>query len=258
MQQPLTPAQIRKMAPAIVRLPTQLAKNLVDTTVFLSHVETQGFRPVAAFQGKPHADAQSETQGRHLAVTANRRGAVIAILNSHTVWRRAWIGLGWTCGESTETPNFMLGVVLPLQRWKGFEEPLDSLMGYSRTMSEARDALRAWPVTLTERRWMARKFAASAYLPKHKTPAPKELTVTAECPAEFVLMSMLQRVRAGGLQSAVPADHFPKPRKLKPVLSPDGLFNAANAAARVGFAALNKYRGSQYAFPQFSNADAKN
>ena len=43
-------------------------------------------------------------------------------------------------------------------------------------------------------------------------------------------------------------------RKLKPIISPDALFQAANAAFTVGIRGLEKYKRGVYAFPAFSNS----
>lgn len=253
----LTPSQIKKIAPAITRLPV-VEDNLIDTTTFLQHVETLGYRPIAAIQGTPHSDARSESRGRHLALAANRRGDVIAILNSHTVWRRAWLGAGFLMGGAPYddgSPLFMIGAVVPLQRWRGFEEPLTTLLGYQPSIQNAKESMRNWAPLINQRRWMAKNLAATAYLPGHKTPIPKELLVESDQLALPVLGVGLGRVITGGLlPSAQPVGGM-KPRKLKPIQSPDALFHAANAAFQTGVAAMNKYNVDSYAFPKFNGRD---
>lgn len=255
----LTPSEIKKVAPAISKLPTEMAtqENLIDTTVFLRHLETLGYRPITVVQGTPHADAKSHSRGRHLAVTANRHGEVIVILNSHTVWRRAWLGAGrWVGVVGEDEPNFLIGAAVPLPRWRGFEEPLATLQGYQAGLREAYDALTGWDTDLNQRRWMARYFAPRAYLPGYKTPMPKELLINTAAAAGGVLALMLRKVRMGGLRpESAPVAHV-RPRKLKPIQSPDALFKASNAAFQTGIAAMAKYKIGTYAFPQFNVGNA--
>lgn len=253
----LTPSQIKKVAPAITRLPPSEDKNLVDTTSFLRHVETLGYRTVLAVQGTPHSDARSQSRGRHLAVAANQRGEALVILNSHTVWRRAWLGVGWNLGSAYDgASNFMVGAVVPLPRWRGFEEPLTTLLGYLPSLRTAKNALLEWTPNIHQRRWMARNYASTAYLPGHKTPLPKEILIESDQRALSILAVMLSRVRAGGLKpNAEPVGGL-TPRKLKPVQAPDALFKASNAAFQTGFAAMAKYRVGTFAFPSFNGRDA--
>lgn len=254
----LTLSEIKKAAPAIAKLPTEIAtaENLIDTTVFLRHLETLGYRPITVVQGTPHADAKSHSRGRHLAVAANRSGEIIVILNSHTVWRRAWLGAGWATGTVGDEPNFLIGAAVPLPRWRGFEEPLEALQGYQASLRDARTTLEAWRTDLNQRRWMARYFASRAYLPGHKTPVPKEILVNTESRAETALAVMLHKVRTGGLKpDSNPVAHL-RPRRLKPIQSPDALFKAANAAFQTGIAAMAKYKIGTYAFPQFNVGNA--
>lgn len=257
----LSPSEIKKVAPAIVRLPPG-DENLIDTTTFLKHLGTLGYRPILAVQGTPHADAQSESKGRHLAVAANRSGEVIAILNSHTVWRRAWLGAGYLVGNTEKLgPEFVLGAVTPLARWRGFESSLHTLMGYQASIRAAKRDLGEWKPAITQLRWMARHFSVNAYLPGHKTPIAKELLDASEfvtnpsAPATTILAFMLRAVRLGGLRPENhPVGHM-RPRKLKPIQSPDAIFKASNAAFQTGLAAMAKYKVATYAFPQFSSRD---
>lgn len=254
----LTPSEMKKVAPAISRLPPS-EENLIDTTLFVRHLDTLGYRPMVAIQGTPHADAQSQTKGRHLVVCANRTGECIAILNSHTVWRRAWLGAGYLVGNTEKGgPEFVIGAVVPLPRWRGFPAPLSTLMGYMPSMLDAKRDLDRWNPTEYQIRWMARYFAINAYLPGHKTPVPKDIIDVSEWTdsrATPVLAHLLRGARFGGAKPfAHPLAHM-KPRKLKPVQAPDAVFKAANAAFQTGIAAMAKYRVGTYAFPQFSSRD---
>ena len=254
----LTPAQVRKVAPAISRRSADEI-NLVDTVLFLRHLASLGYMPCAAFQGTPHSDASAQSVGRHLAVTANRHGEVIAILNSHTVCRRAWLGaghlIGWTDRE--RRPDFMIGAVVPLPRWRGVEEPLEALQGYQVTLATAKDALDGWGTNIHQRRWMARNLAATAYLPGHKTPLPQELLVAGDTAlATTTLALMIQTIHKGNLLPDAKPVGGMKPRRLKPIQSPDALFKAANAAFQTGIAAMAKYKVANFAFPSFNGRDS--
>lgn len=250
----LTPSQLRKEAPAVARLAVR-ADNLIDTAAFLRHIDKLGYRPVAAVQGTSHSD-EGKAKGRHLAVAAKSDGSVLAILNSHTVWRRAWLGIGFRHGAASEG-LFLLGAVVPLPRWRGFEEPLETLQTYSPALQEALTALGGWVPNIHQLRWMAKKLAVDAYLPGHRTPTPKALL--AVCVAGQSgwgnLCDMHRAIMSGGLDPEPPGPAAPKPRRLKPILSPDGTMQAGNAAFQVGLAAMRKYNIGNHAFPAFRSAD---
>lgn len=250
----LSPSEVRKTAPAISRLSPQ-DENLIDTSGFLHHVEELGYRPVEVIQGTPHADAESKTKGRHLAITANRAGDVLAILNSHTVWRRAWLGFGHYLSVNDDgLSTFLIGAVVPLQRWRGFTGPLDSVLNYKTSFLEAFHRLVDWRPEIHQMRWLAKQIARGAYLDGHKIPLARELWVPGErYTAQTCLHYMLGKVREGGLLPDASGNGTYRPRKLKPVQSPDAVFKAANVAFQVGIAGLSKYNSEHYAFPAFDS-----
>lgn len=245
----LTPSDLRKLAPATQKMP-QSDEKLIDTKAFLRHLERQGFWPVFGAQGTAHTDADEPLKSRHLAVAVDKTGFAVAILNSHSIWRRAWLGAGFAVAG-----HFVLGAVVPLPRWKGYADPLEALLAYKDTLKEAKAALEGWVLEDHQRRWLAKQFAATAYLKGHKQPASKGLVAYADGAtnnAYGFLLLMLKAVREGGL-APEPVDSFRAGRKLKPIISPDALMQASNAAFTVGLAGLQKYKLGSYAFPTYAN-----
>lgn len=233
----LTPQDLRKIAPATQKMP-QSDENLVSTKTFLRRVEKMGYHPIFAAQGTAHADADQPLKSRHLIAVSNKEGIVIALLNSHSIWRRAWIGIGF----AGHTPReFILGAKVPLPRWKGFEESLETALSYKDSLAEAWTALGNWALETHQARWMAKQFAASAWLKGHKQPATKTLSEAAENEtAADSLLIFLSLARAGGLPPA-PIDSYMPARRLKPVAAPDAVMHATHQAFQVGLAALRKY-----------------
>lgn len=248
----LTPSELKTRAPAATKLPKS-DESLVDTAAFLRHLERQGFRPVFAAQGNAHVDTDEPLKSRHLAVAAKPDGFAIAILNSHTVWRRAWMGAGFSYhGGPFVCGHFVLGVVVPLPRWRGFEQPLAKLLEYKTDLQDARAALQGWVPTIHQSRWLARKLASTAYLRGHRRPVATSLSDVSRISVWADLINMLSQVRAGGLPPEAVAS-FKPPRKLKPIISPDALMHASNAAFNVGLAGLRKYKiaDTVFEFPKF-------
>lgn len=245
----LTPQDLRKMAPATQKMPAS-EENLISTKAFLRHAETLGYKPVFAAQGTAHADVHEPLKSRHLVVAAHDDGSAIVLLNSHTIWRRAWIGMG----VHRNTNNFMIGAAVPLQRWKGFEAALTAALAYKADVQIAATALTDWQTPEDfQRRWMAKQFSERAYLKGHKMPLPKELLLDADqLTALNFLYLMLGKAQAGGLHP-VPTDSFKYPRKLKPILAPDAMFHAANATFNVGLSALKKYKLGDFEFPKYKD-----
>lgn len=239
----LTPSVLHKNAPATQRLP-QSDDKLINTGAFLRHVGGMGYKPVYAAQGTPHVDSDTALKSRHLVVAAKDDGQSIAILNSHTVWRRAWLGAGYSWSEPhTDETFFMLGAVLPLPRWRGYEEPLDKLLGFQDPLKRAKNALQGWLGTLHEVRWVARKMASTAYFKGHRKPLVQGVYANLPFPVSMwdTVRIMHARMVRGGLPPE-PEGKFLPPRKLKTIISPDALMLASNAAFLAGTAALNKYR----------------
>lgn len=235
----LTPSGLRDKAPATQKL-AKSDNALVDTSAFLGHVAQEGYKPVYAAQGKAHVDVNAPRKGRHFVVAANGHGNAYAILNSHTVYRRAWLAAGYYTGV-LQAP--IMGAVVPLPRWRGFEEPLAELASYREGLETAMVALQRWEPTIYQRRWLAKKFASAAYLPGHKPASAKALLVDPDIRVSGweALLVMTERVLAGGL---VPGESYARiinPRKVKPIKGPDALMRASNAAFRVGLDAMRKY-----------------
>jgi hypothetical protein len=244
----LTPSDLRSRAPATQKLPKSDEK-LVDTAAFLRHLEKEhGMRPVLATQGTAHTDVDDPLKSRHLAVASDKSGFAVAILNSHSVWRRAWLGAGFTFG-----PNYVLGMVVPLRRWRGFVEPLGELLEAKQSLTAAKNVLDAWVIRSEHPiRWMARKMAARAYLEGHRRPKPQALYKDIPLPVSGLAAVLIiqERILKGGLEPE-PKDSVSAPRKLKPIIAPDALFNAANATFSVGLQALGKYQDQHFAFPTY-------
>ena len=239
----LTPNDLRKIAPATQKMP-ESDENLVSTKAFLRRVEKLGFQPIFAAQGTAHADADAPLKSRHLMVAADKSGFAVAILNSHSIWRRAWIGVGFADIAS----RFVIGAAVPLPRWRGFEEPLETALSYKDTLVEARTVLDKWTPDVHQRRWLSKQFAASAWLTGHKQPLPKALLSTDTSFATDLLVDMLALARAGGLPP-MPRDSFKAGRKLKPIIAPDALFHAASQTFQVGLRGLKKYKLGEFEFP---------
>ncbi len=247
----LTPSALREFAPAAHRQP-QSDDKLINTGAFLRHIGTLGYKPVFAAQGTPHKDSDTELKSRHLVVAAKDNGQCLAILNSHTVWRRAWLGAGTHFGNG---PGFLLGAVVPLPRWKGYDAPLEKLLALQEPLNQASASLGAWRPTNHEVRWLAKRIASTAYFKDHRKPLVKGLygdmnndglTWTMRTAVYF----MYRLIVEGGL-SPEPTGKVTPPRKLKPIISPDALMLASSAAFQAGMAALNKYKGISTDFPAF-------
>jgi hypothetical protein len=224
----LTPAQLAKQAPATQRL-REKSLTLLDTAVFLRRVEHErGFLPVFAAQGTAHGDAHyGPTKGRHLVVAADRRGNALALLNSHTVHRKAWMGAGFVA--QGERPMFVIGAAIPVARWRGFDEPLAELDAWRPSLQDVRRALEEWTTfTGSDIRSYASEFSQAVYLPGHKPAAAHAFTDVTPANAYAMMFTMLGRVLDGNLPAADPAA-----RRVKPIKGPDALMHAGNAAFNV-------------------------
>lgn len=244
----LTPTSLREKAPATQKL-AKTSDALIDTSAFLRHVAQSGFKPIFAAQGKAHADVDSPEKGRHFVVAGHSDGSCYAILNSHTVYRRAWLGSGFYEGST-----FLIGAVVPLPRWRGFADPLMELAGYRPGLEAAKTALEAWQPDSYQDRWLAKKFASTAYLPGHKPAWYKTLVDDNERHLNGIdtLLHMMDDVMEGGLDPE-PKQGFPRRRKVKPLKGPDAIMHATNAAFRTGLEAIRKYRLTDTAlnFPSY-------
>lgn len=250
----LTPSALREFAPAAQRLP-QSDDNLINTGRFLRHIDGLGYKPVFAAQGTPHKDSDTELKSRHLVVAAKPSGECLAILNSHTIWRRAWMGAGFWYGAADAEPKswFLLGAVVPLPRWKGYEPPLEKLLALQTSLKTAHEALGAWRPNIHEVRWLAKKIASTAYFKDHRKPLVRSLYEDLQSEnwtMRSALFYMYRLAVEGGLPPE-PNGRLKPLRKLKPIIAPDALMLASNATWQAGMAALNKYRDISTAFPAF-------
>lgn len=247
----LTPSILRSNAPAAQRLP-QSDDKLLNTAAFLKHIGGMGYKPVFATQGTPHVDSDSALKSRHLVVAAKDNGQCLAILNSHTVWRRAWLGAGYSWGDPADEALFLLGAIVPLARWRGYDEPLTKLTGLQDGLRCVWDDLGDWRPEVHQVRWMGKKMASAAYFKGHRKPllAAVHGGLASTATARTYMVQMYRRIIGGGLPPE-PTGKFLPPRKLKPIISPDALMLASNAAFRAGVAALNKYRDGEFSFPAF-------
>ena len=241
----LTPNALKEQAPAAQKLPKS-NDALIDTSAFLRRIAQDGYKPIFAAQGKAHADVDAPEKGRHFIVAADSHGRALAILNSHTVYRRAWLAEGYATPEA-----FLLGAVVPLPRWRGFEEPLTELGSYYPGLEAARDALTRWSPDKHQVRWLAKRFASTAYLPGHKPASAKALESDGGLTGLGYLRAMMAKVLAGGLEPALKKGILQ--RKVKPIKGPDALMQAGNAAFRTGLDAIRKYQLSDTAlnFPAY-------
>jgi len=247
----LSPSELYTKAPAAQPLPKKRPIGLIDTNEFLDIIrKTLGHKPVMAVQGRAHSDvdglskraaiAKRERSGRHLVVCANAQGAATIVLNSHTVRRKAWIAAGYY----RSNPELLLvGIALPLQRWRGYEAALEELERYRPQLALARGEMRLLKPSWSDIDKIALRVSKEAYLPGHKPIAPSELISVTASSIYDVLFGMLQRVVAGNL----PAADKDK-RNVKPVKGPDALMHAGNVLWNIGTdrletpIALPKYR----------------
>lgn len=250
----LTPHELRKAAPAAKHLPRS-SETLVDTADFIKHVDLLGFRPVFATQGTPHGDSARKgdpAHGRHLVICAKPAGEAVFLLNSHTVARKAWLGIGFyerlavrpTEGGWTLEP--LIGAAIPLPRWRGFEDPLAELSGYWDGVREARIGLHQWSPGTVSRRSLAQEIASTAYLPGHKTPSAALFQAHYAMMAWDQLLHAMEVLRQGNLEPATPG------RRVKPIKGPDALFHAANAVFNAGVRTLRSASDTEYmVFPRY-------
>jgi len=240
------------MAPAAQPLPKKRPTGLIDTNEFLDIIRRKlGHRPVMAVQGRAHSDvdgmskraaiAKRERQGRHLIVCADEAtGAATIVLNSHTVRRKAWIAAGYF---DAKRELLLVGVALPLQRWRGYDAALEELERYRPQLALARRELRQRQLQVSEIHAIAEQIAQEAYLPGHKPIAADQLVAVRSSTVFKVLFEMLAKVVEGNLPAAE-KDR----RKVKPVKGPDALMHAGNVAWNIGTSycerplALPKYR----------------
>jgi hypothetical protein len=239
----LSPAELVERAPAAKPM-IKVQNGLIDTSAFVKYIRKRlGHRPVMAVQSNPHlyeSEGRSkakikvtsrlqqsrERQGRHFIVMAGPTGQATILLNSHLVRRKAWLAAGfWRKGQ------VLIGVAIPLQRWRGFEAAVDELERYRGLMNEARMAMRTCVIGPGEVRKLAQTVSNTAYLPGHNAIAPDEL-VDAMAGRESLYGALLgmHAVILKGNSKPAEADK----RKVKPVKGPDALMQLGNAVFNAG------------------------
>lgn len=226
----LTPSELLKAAPGAGRLRAK-DDSLLDTAAFLRHIAAdRGLSPVLAVQGTAHGDSvHGASKGRHLVVAANPKGEALALLNSHSNHRKAWLGAGYVVLYGGERPLFVIGAALPVVRWRGFKEPLAELDRWKPTMQEVKKRLETWRPKWTDVATFAEKFVEAIYFEDHKRPSSVAFPEgCGNCDGYGLMFHMLRKAMDGNLPSADPSQ-----RRLKPIKGPDTLMNAANAAFNV-------------------------
>lgn len=200
---------------------------LLDTDEFLKFMlRKHNQRPVLAVQGTGHSDAKIKPQhGRHLIVTAGVGGSATALLNSHTVHRKAWMATGFVRDVKGE-PVFVAGAAIPLQRWRGVEIPVGVLDQYASSLTLAKGTLRNWEPTGAQLRAFVKDFAVAVYLPGHRAVSPDAFEGPFPLTMWDIMFGLVDKVLDGDLPSA---DGL---RRVKPIKGPDAMMHLASAAFR--------------------------
>lgn len=247
----LTPSALTKIAPAAARLPDK-APGMLDTDAFLKFVGREmGYKPVFAAQGTTHTDAAlSPARGRHLVVAAAPGGEAVALLNSHTVHRKAWMASGFV--RCAPEPVFVLGAAVAIQRWRGVEPPLAALAEWQPSLGLAKKALKEWEPSAADIRAFLKDFAPAAYLPGHKAAHWRAFDGPWSGTMYDVMFDTVDQVLKGNLDPADPREGMG--RRVKPIKGPDALMHLANAAFRsaVGRLRATKRITSPMVLPAYS------
>jgi hypothetical protein len=228
----LTPSQLAAVAPAARRLTDPDEKKL-DTALFLRFAAKRGYRPVLAFQGKPHQNQGTPSKGRHLVISAKSNGEMVVLLNSHTPDRKAWLGVGFI---DPAEKGFLIGAAAPVKRWKGYEAVWAELESYLPALRTGKEGLQAFSPDKAALRAMLVEFASTAYFPGYKQPNIEALAESLEATkgsAQTILFQIIAKLIKGGTAAKGRGE-----RAVKPLRGPDALMNAACAAHRVGLSVL--------------------
>jgi hypothetical protein len=208
-------------APAAAPRKNAKDEKLLDTHAFLRHVRTaHNMTEVGVVvQGKRHDDAKKAKakDGRHL-VAATRKSDDLSffLLNSHFKDRRAHIGVG-----IQRDGSFMIGPTMAVQRWRGYEEPVDMLAKRFADVGKAIKALDRMRLHDTEIAKLGKAMAKKGYMPTVESrPAPKALIDGLYSNRALdVGFHIIGRMRAGNLEASDGG------RRIKRVRRPDGLFH---------------------------------
>jgi hypothetical protein len=217
--------RVSQEAPAAAPRRNAVDDGLIDTALFLRFVKTNyEMIPVVAVQGSGHRDAGRRAKpenGRHLVVAAGRSGLAAVLLNSHFKDRRAHIGLGFATDGVV-----LIGPSMPVQRWRGFEEPLKELMGDDSPalyIGKVIGTLSRMRVSESDCRLLARDMAKKGYLASIEArPSVAGLLEGFAGSSMYDLgIHLLKKMREGNIESSVRGG-----RRIKRIRRPDGLFHA--------------------------------
>jgi hypothetical protein len=227
----LSLSQIERAIPAVRVPPGPKNVSLFSTASWIQQMEGEGYRAFSMVAGPSHSDGTrtaGERRARHLVAMTSDNGEVYAILNGHTIARRAWLGLG-VRGQGKYDARFILFACVPVHRGRGTERAMTELAAHRR---KVRDIWTAYGRTSLDDnlRGIAKKAAETAYLPLCSTPDWRELAAAMEPEASNprrAAMALVDKVLTGGALPKAPAV-----RRLKPIQSADGTMLAANAVGR--------------------------
>lgn len=225
----ITLSKVSKEAPAAAPRRDASREGLLDTSQFLTNLSRKyGMKPVLAVQGTAHRDADviDAKSGRHLVAAVDHQGQGYALLNSHYKDRRAHIGM---CAVRPGTGDMIIIDSTPVQRWKGFEQVIES---FQPKWPEARlvlNSLESWMPSGKTLRDMAAEMVARGYF------ASATLRPTAESlfddyggNALNYAFHLIAKMREGRLPSDQPGT-----RRVRAIRRPDTLFHAGMMAFEI-------------------------
>lgn len=210
---------VTDLAPAAATPKT--TADVIDTSAFIRHARTLGFRPVMALQPTTHEDAQyaKRRDGRHLVVVANLDNCLCLVLvNSHTVDLKPRIGLAnWDAAN-----GFLIGPAFSLKRRNGFKGPVAVLMAQRPSFLAVRGRLVEWSPQERTLLRVATDIVDGVYARRTNRPAAAALIPKDYDGMLHACSQMFAAMRKGGLP---PRGH--NRRRVKGIISPDSLFEAS-------------------------------
>lgn len=219
--------KLAEKAPAAAPRKNAKDEKILDTHAFLRHVRAAYDMTEigVAVQGTRHEDSKKAKarDGRHLvAATRKSDGLTFFLLNSHFKDRRAHLGVG-----IQREGSFLIGPSMAIQRWKGFEEPVDILASYFAQVRRVVEAFDKMKLTDKEIVTLAKTMSRRGYMETVESrPSPKALTdglySNRALDAGY---HVIGRMRTGNLEAAEEGG-----RRIKRVRRPDGLFHAGMIA----------------------------
>jgi len=217
--------KVAKTAPAAAPRKNAKTEKILDTTAFLRHVRAAHDMTEigVAVQGRRHKDSgkAKAKDGRHLVAASRSDGLTFFLLNSHFKDRRAHIGVG-----VQRDGSFLIGPTLKVQRWKGYEEPVELLSNRFRDISRAVKAFEDMKLSDREVNSVARKMSQQGYMEGvDSRPAAKALIDGLYSNRALdVGFYIIGRMRTGNLEAVDGG------RRIKRIRRPDGLFHAGMVA----------------------------